>query len=743
MTEQNEPLSDNAKLKSFWSDQIDQYNNDAEKWIKRAKKIQKRYKDERGDNNSTDNTNGTRYNILWSNIQTLKPALYAKDPTPEVERRFKDKDDAGRVASEVLERCLSYSINTSTFGNIMRHGVLDKLIVGRGTGWVRYVPHMRDVELQGNEEIKDEGFQVTDNGEEDEQEREQEIEYEEIAYDFVYFEEFGHTKARTWEEVRAVWRIAYLDRDELIERFGEEVGGNIPLDHKEDNAKPEATTGKKATIYEIWDKKTEKAIWISKNVPEALDVRDDPLELEGFFPCPKPMFATIANDSTIPVPDYYMYQDQAISLDQLSQRINLITDAVKVAGVYDSSAPGIGKILTSGAENMLIPVDSWAAFADKGGLQGAISMLPVLEIANVLNALYDIREKVKADLYEISGMSDLIRGASDPNETATAQQIKSNYASVRLNDMQRDVQRFSCDMLKIAGQIIANHFQLETIKQISGVKLMTQQQMAQQQADQQAQMQAQQTGQPPQPAQLPPLPKEQQELMIEPTWEEVDGLLKDNSARCFRIDIETDSTILQDAKEEQQSRLEFTQTMGQMIAGAATIAKTVPQLMPVVAETTMFLLRSYKIGRTTEASFQAVMDKITEMGNQPPQPEGGAEKQDNSVQVETIKQQGTMQNDAQKANAQVQLEQIKHQNDMQFEQMKQQHQAQMEQLKIQHANDLAAAKQYQDNKIANDKIASAHSLAASDMIHSAAQNEADRGLQALQMNAQANKPAGE
>jgi hypothetical protein len=726
-----EPKNDKEKLQLFWVDQIAQYDRDAEPWVSRAKKIQKRYKDERGGNNASDSAT-TRYNILWSNIQTLKPALYAKDPTPEVERRFKDKDDAGRVASEVLERCLSYSISTSCFGSIMRQGVLDKLLCGRGTGWVRYVPHMRDVDLVGSEEIQDEGFSITDDVDEDEQQTEQEIEYEEILYDFVYFEEFGHTKARTWEEVRAVWRMAYLDRDELVERFGEEIGATIPLDHKEDS-KSESNAGKKATIYEIWDKKTEKAIWLSKEVKEILDERDDPLELEGFFPCPKPMFATLANDSTIPVPDYYLYQDQAISLDQLSQRIALITDAVKVAGVYDASAPGIGKLLLSGSENTLIPVDSWAVFSEKGGMQGAISMLPVLEIANVLNALYDIREKVKADLYEISGMSDIIRGASDPAETATAQQIKSNYASVRLDEMQRDVQRFACDLLKIGGQIIASQFQLETIKMISGIKLMTEQEKAviqQQQAMQQGQLD--QNGQPIQP---PPLPKEQAELMAEPTWEEVDALLKDNASRCFRIDVETDSTISQDAQQEQQSRLEFVQTIGQVLQGANAIAQTTPALLPAVKESVMFLLRSYKVGRTTEASFQTAMDKLGELSEQPPQGDGKGQKQDNSVQVETIKQQGTAQNDAQKADAAMQLEALRHANDLQFEAMKQQHQSEMERLKIQHSAELERAKEWQADKTAQAKIASAHSLQTSEMIHHAAENEADRQAQALQASA--------
>jgi hypothetical protein len=736
-------------LKEYWADEIAQYEKDSRKWIDRSKKIIKLYKDERKDDNATQ----VRYNILWSNIQTLKPALYAKDPTPEVERRFKDKDPLGRVASDALERSLSFSIANHQFGDVMREAIMDRLLPGRGVIWCRYVPHFKDKMLIGNEEVLDEGFQVTDDAEEESQEPD-EIDYEEIAYDYVYYEDFGYSKARTWEETRAVWRKAYLTRKEVKERFGDKIGNEIPLDNKAEDA-PDDTPRKKATIYEIWDKETEQVIWISKNYPEPLDVRDDPLKLDCFFPCPKPMFATITNDSNIPVPDYALYQDQARDLDTLSQRISMITKAIKVAGVYDSSASGIGRLLNEGVENSLIPVDNWAMFAEKGGIQGAISMLPVAEVAQVLHTLYDIREKVKQDLYEISGMSDIIRGASDPNETATAQQIKSNYASVRLNDMQRDVQRFARDLLRIAGQIIANHFQVETIKQISAIKLLTNQEkqiIQQQQAMlQQAQQQTQQNPQIP-PPQMPQIPQDQLDLMNEPSWEDVDALLKDNCARSFRIDIETDSTISQDAQMEQQQRLEFVNTIGQVLQQSAAIVQQAPPLIAPIAESIMFLVRSYKVGRPTESAFQEAIDKMVELSKQPPPPP--PKEPDSQVQVEQIKQQGQQQLEQVKAqnkaqtdmaniSAQAQLENLKHANKMQLEQMQMKHDAEIENLKLQHSNMLQASSEASQHHTQEQQIINENARHAATLANQAALQERQHEADALQAAAQADRPMGE
>jgi len=719
---EEQPVTEGQKLKAFWCEAIDQYDKESQHWIERSKKIVKRYKDERGNLGE----GFVRYNILWSNIQTLKPALYAKDPSPEVERRFKDEDPVGRVASEVLERCLSFSVAEHGFGDVMKQAVLDRLLSGRGTCWVRYVPHFRDAGIAGSAEVKDDGSQLTDDAEHDyevdeaNQEPVEEVDYEELAYDYVFYEDFGCTKARTWEETRAVWRRVFLDRSELVERFGKEIGNAVQLDHKDERA-PEDTLHKKATVYEIWDKQTCKAIWVHKNYPDLLDQRDDPLKLDKFFPCPKPLFGTLTNDSTIPVPDYALYQDQAKELDTLTQRIAMIAKAIKVAGVYDSSAAGIQRLLVEGVQNQLIPVDNWAAFAEKGGIQGAVSMLPMMEIAQVLQTLYEVREKVKQDLYEISGMSDIVRGASNPDETATAQRIKANYASVRLNDMQKDVQRFARDLIRIGGQIISAFFQVETLKQISGTRLLT---MQEKQMIQQQMAIAEQSGQPPN------IPQEQINLLTEPTWEEVDGLLKDSASRNFRIDIETDSTIQQDAQQEQESRIEFVNTVGTVMSSAATIAQQSPQLMPAIAESIMFLIRGFKVGRPTEAAFQKAMDKLEEMGNQPPQQE--QQQPDRSLEVEQAKQQGAMQAAQMQAQSAAQIESMRHQNALQQQAQKDQSAAQLAQLNAQLQAQIEEIKATKIAEIEKYKIDLEHQREMHKMVNENAQREADRGAQALQ-----------
>jgi hypothetical protein len=65
-----------------------------------------------------------------------------------------------------------------------------------------------------------------------------------------------------------------------------------------------------ATVYEIWWKPTKKVYFIAKSYDELCKEVDDPLKLDGFFPCPEPISATMTNDTLIPVPDYVESQDQ-------------------------------------------------------------------------------------------------------------------------------------------------------------------------------------------------------------------------------------------------------------------------------------------------------------------------------------------------------------------------------------------------------------------------------------------------
>ena len=652
---------DDINIVSKWTNEITRYDSLSRPWRDKAKTITKRFADER--NNNMENV--ARYNILWSNIQTLKPALFSRNPNPEVERRFKDEDEVGRIASEVLERCLSYSINCETqeFNEKLSQVVLDRLLSGRGTAWVRYVPHFRDVEIEGNQEVKEDGYQITDDAEdEDDQETPQEVYYEETIVDYIHMEDFGHTKARTWEEVTAVWRKTYLDKDELAERFPDVE--NIPLDHGEEESNADESVERKATIYEIWDKSTETVYWIHKSVKKPLDQREDPLKLEGFFPCPRPLFATLTNDTVIPIPDYVQYQDQADELDNLTGRIDSVMRAVKVAGVYAADAQAIDRLLSEGVENQLIPVDEWAIFAQNGGLQGAFALLPMQEILEVLKGLYETRDRVKQDLYEITGMADIIRGANDPSSTATAENIKANFASIRLRDMQADVARFIRDLTRIMGEVIAGHFGIDTLAQISGEKLLKNAEKMQLQMMQQNPQLA---------AQIPP---DKAQLLTAPSWEDVDALLKNESARTFRIDIETDSTIKMDEDQQQQARMQFLDTIGTFLQNSVQSVQQFPQLAPLSAASLMFAVRSFPAGRQLESAFQKTADSMVQMAqqsqNQPPQPS-----------PEQVKAQAQQASDQAKAQSQLQIEQVRAQAQSQVEQLKHELESQRIQLQAQ------------------------------------------------------------
>src|SRR2546427_473859 len=91
-----------------------------------------------------------------------------------------------------------------------------------------------------------------------------------------------------------------------------------------------------------------------------------------------------------------------------------------------------------------------------------------------------------------------------------------------------------------------------------------------QEEKQAAQIQIQQSGQTPD--------DKTQEMLTNPTWKEVYDLLKNNNARSFRIDIETDSVILADETQEKAERLELLKAVSDFIEKTFLAAQQAPQL---------------------------------------------------------------------------------------------------------------------------------------------------------------------
>lgn len=633
-----------------WLNHIAAYERTFKKWEGRVEKILKRYRDDsRGYNDTT-----AKFNVLWSNVQTIVPAVFSRLPKPEVTRRYRDNDPVGRVASIILQRALEFEVeHYPDYKAAMRNAVQDRFLGGRGIAWVRYEPHFG---------TPDDGVQITEDADEAEdesaidQESTEVIEYECAPVDYVHWREFGHTVARTWEEVTAVWRKVYLGRAALVERFGEDLGNKIPLDASPKDDKKVSKSDdieNQALIYEIWDKESDSAIWLSKSLNRILDQRDDPLELENFFPCPRPLFATLTTDSLEPVPDFSLYQDQAKELDSLADKIDGLIKALRVRGVYDASVPELVRLFSEGEDNALLPVKNWSAFSEKQGLRGAIDLVDLAPIASALVEAYKAMDQVKQQIYDITGISDIIRGQTNANETATAQQIKGQYASLRLKSMQNEVSEFAQELIQIKAQIMCKHFSPDTLQKLSAVQQMS---------------------------------FEDQALIPQA----LDMLTKDPLI-SFRIEVAADSMIQADEDQEKKDRMEFLTAAGGFIKQAGEAVMQEPKLTPLIMDMLKFGVTAFKIGRTMEGEFDKVADDLKQQAMQPrppkPDPAMAKVQQDGQLaQSEMQLKQAELQQTAQASQMRLQMEQQRDEHAMQLK-------AQTDQMKIQADERLAQQQQ--------------------------------------------------
>lgn len=486
-----------------WLSVIEQHDKAFRDWKKRAHKLWRIYSEERRQNRADAGVTDRKMSLFWSNVSTLQPAVYANTPKPNVSRRFKDDDPVARQAAEMVERCLIACGDEGDIDRTLRMCRNDFLVVGRGTAWVRY-------EAETEAMSDDEGNPLNERGEplgEDDAPAER-IAGEHLEFDYVHWDDFGHSVARTWEEVTAVWRRVYMSRADGEKRFGKENFRTVQLDHRVSEADGEEMEDtkqselNKATVYEIWDKISNKVYFIAKGARAPLEVVEPYLDLKDFFPCPRPLFGTVTTNSLIPTPEYVFYQDQCEEIDDLTQRIASLQDALKLVGFYPGgpdgeAAPQIEKAAQAGFENQLIAVPNWSSFVEGGKGGAPIVWWPVEQVAKTITACIELRKQLIEDVYQITGISDIMRGEGEKGTTATEQNLKSQWGSIRIRDRQHAIAVFSRDIFRIAAEIIADKFQPDTIMAMSNTNLPTaaeieQQVMAaQMQALQQRAMQAQ------------------------------------------------------------------------------------------------------------------------------------------------------------------------------------------------------------------------------------------------------------
>src|SRR6185312_2297824 len=392
--------------------------------------------------------------------------------------------------------------------------------------------------------------------------------------------------------------------------------------------------------------------------------------------------ANKTNDKRIPVPDFIQYQDQARELDRLTARIDKLQGALKVMGLYPGEEKqALQQLIDEGTENRLIPVHDWQRLVDKGGIKDVIQWMPIQQIAECLIQLYQARDRTKQILYELTGMSDILRGQTSPIETKGAQDLKANFATRRIAPKQKDVADFACNLIKLMGAVIAEHFAPKTTSMITGYpqsdmvpvpplpppppEMIPAQQGAPAPA-QGPQAPAAQPVSPPgapsvagaspvspgvagpgmAPGLAPPAQPGTAMMAMAPNpmfaqWQQLKAmrdqavqqnqaaqqkfdaavaLIKKDGIHGFRIDIEADSTIAPDEQQEKQDRTEFLQEFVPFLGQIVPFCQGNAAAADLGEKLTLFAMRPFKVARQLEESVTKFFDALK--GMPPPAPQG-------------------------------------------------------------------------------------------------------------------------
>ncbi len=550
-----------------WLKHIAKAKEDEKDWREQAERAIEIY--EAGDPGTNTQGSGgrTAFNIYHSNIEVMVPASYNSTPTPDIRRRYDDPDPTSKLVADIIERALSYSVDQYEFNETMVGVVRAALTAGRGVARVRYKPHLKqEPDPTTGEPVEVKG-------------------YEEVICELVPWDRFIRGPGRTWDEVPWIAFEHDLTRDELDKLAGSDTSEDVPLSDQDKNgsremkAKPDAGIFKTTKVYEIWDKRRAVVLFIrDEKASEPLRMEQDPLELPGFFPVPRPVQPVYRLSSLTPICPFEIYRTLIEELDTVTKRISKLVKQLRAKGLYDSAMKADFVKLQNADDGIYEPVEDATKFSGQGGIEKGIFNWPIDIIAAVAEKLYEHRDRIIQTIYEVTGLSDIVRGSTQASETATAQHIKSQYAGLRIQHFQKEVQRCARDLFRMKAAIICKRFSTQNLQIMTG-------------------------------------------LQITP---EAEQLLRSDALRSYRIDIETDSTIRGDVGRKLEQMSQFIQGTASFAQAVGGIVQQAPPLLPMFTEVYAAFARQFDLGKQAEDALDQMtvqMQQFMQAQQQQPNPE--------------------------------------------------------------------------------------------------------------------------
>jgi hypothetical protein len=554
-----------------------------DKWIKEAEAAEKAYA------NRTDETiEGKLYafNILHSNVETIVPAIYNSTPVPDIRPRQveatgpeptpppqqegappdlvamqqfqqmmqayglkKQRDKSAKEYGRLLERAIAVQIDDNRLDAEVEGAAQDGFLAGRGITRIRFEA------------------ETTETG----------VANERITFETVSWRDYREGPAARWDTVP--WCAFRVPMDhETFERFAdkEAVAAQDEVEPKyaDDDGEEKGLT----YVWEYWDKTARKVCFVREGDGAIIKESDDPLSLPGFFPHPQPIQPISLTGRRMPVCPFSIYKDLAEELDIVTKRITKVVKGLKVRGVVAGNASTLSK-LSEADDNQIVVETELEQLVQSGGLDKAIAWWPVEQGVKVLQQLYAQRDQIKTAIYEITGISDIVRGASNAGETATAQQIKTQWGSLRIQKMQRLIERHVRDIFVMMAHLVSTKFSPETLSAMTGIQITP----------------------------------------------EVKALMQSPAEANYRVNVETNSTVRADLTQQKKEMGEFMAGTAQFFSSIGPIVEKQPMIAEPMAEIYSAATRMFRLGKQAEDALEQFVQMAKQAGKQPP-PNPEAEK---------------------------------------------------------------------------------------------------------------------
>lgn len=599
------PAKKDTATYDFWAAQIDlaKESKRMKKFHSTGHEIECVYRDE---HDSGFGGAVSRYNILYSNTETILPILFSE--SPKVDVRACDVNSVNnRLAAKMLEDELESFVQVPETYGALERCVKDMLLSGMGCSRVKYKPYFEEREV---DYVDDDGFQARASQEF--------VVMEEAQLEHIYWKDILFPDVKDWDSLPWMAYRGLYEYAEACEIFGKKSADALEYVYCDDSGydsssinydNDHSSSFNKALVWEIWFKEERKVIWFSSGdlLRSPLLIEDDPLELEGFFPSPKPMMACSTNNTIIPRALFVQYQDLADELNEITTRIRSNVANLKRRGIYDSSFPELQDLVTAD-DNVFKGSQDFARLSDKGGLKAVMDTEDLTQQIAVVQALSVRQKEVIGSIYEIMGYADILRGVSDPRETASAQRIKGKFGTLRISKMQREVQRFVRDCIRLMGELVINKFEAKSIALTTGV----------------------------------PIAESERYLEI----------LRQVTPKSVLVDIQTDSTVAADEIADKESIVEFVGAVTSFAERSPLMVQSIG--LEATSQILLMMLDKFKVGRNIE---QAILDQVKKLQSQ----EKASQNKPKEPNPEQIKAQSDLiksQSDAAKVQAEMQAKMI-------------------------------------------------------------------------------------